>query len=102
MANINSQKKRIRQDKKRNLRNKSIKTELKTVLKSVEDSSVENKTNALKTLDIAYSKGIITKNFRDLIFFILTLYEKKINSPSFVLFELWKGLTALIQSTLYH
>ncbi len=32
MANINSQKKRIRQDKKRNLRNKSIKTELKTVL----------------------------------------------------------------------
>ena len=60
MANINSQKKRIRQDKKRNLRNKSIKTELKTVLKSVEDKS-----NALKTLDIAYSKGIITKNFRD-------------------------------------
>ena len=39
MANINSQKKRIRQDKKRNLRNKSIKTELKSVLKSVEDSS---------------------------------------------------------------
>ena len=65
MANINSQKKRIRQDKKRNLRNKSIKTELKTVLKSLEDSSVENKSNALKTLDIAYSKGIITKNFRD-------------------------------------
>ena len=39
MANINSQKKRIRQDKKRNLRNKSIKTELKSVLKSVDDSS---------------------------------------------------------------
>ena len=51
--------------KKRNLRNKSIKTELKTVLKSLDDSSVENKSNALKTLDIAYSKGIITKNFRD-------------------------------------
>ncbi len=65
MANINSQKKRIRQDKKRNLRNKSIKTQLKSVLKSIEDSSVENKPNALKTLDIAYSKGIITKNFRD-------------------------------------
>ena len=61
MANINSQKKRIRQDKKRNLRNKSIKTELK----SVDESSVENKSSALKTLDIAYSKGIITKNFRD-------------------------------------
>ena len=65
MANINSQKKRIRQDKKRNLRNKSIKTELKTILKSVKDNTVDNKANALKTLDIAYSKGIITKNFRD-------------------------------------
>ena len=65
MANINSQKKRIRQDKKRNLRNKSIKTELKTILKSVKDNSVDNKANALKTLDIAYSKGNITKNFRD-------------------------------------
>ena len=65
MANINSQKKRIRQDKKRNLRNKSIKTELKTILKSVKDNSVDNKANALKTLDIAYSKGIITKIFRD-------------------------------------
>ena len=65
MANINSQKKRIKQDKKRNLRNKSIKTQLKTVLKSIEGSSVENKTNALKTLDVAYSKGIINKNFRD-------------------------------------
>ena len=30
-----------------------------------EDNSVENKSNALKTLDIAFSKGIITKNFRD-------------------------------------
>ena len=59
MANINSQKKRIKQDKKRNLRNKSIKTQLKTVLKSIEDSSVENKTNALKTLDVAYSKGCL-------------------------------------------
>ena len=65
MANINSQKKRIRQDKKRNLRNKSIKTELKAILKSVKDNSVDNKANALKTLDIAYSKGIISKNFRD-------------------------------------
>ena len=62
---MRSQKKRIKQDKKRNLRNKSIKTQLKTVLKSIEDSSVENKTNALKTLDVAYSKGIINKNFRD-------------------------------------
>lgn len=65
MANIKSQKKRIRQDKKRNIRNKSIKTQLKGVLKSVENEKVENKEIAMKTLDIAYSKGIITKNFRD-------------------------------------
>jgi len=65
MANIKSQKKRIRQDKKRNIRNKSIKTQLKGVLKSVENEKVENKEIAMKTLDIAQSKGIITKNFRD-------------------------------------
>ena len=65
MANIKSQKKRIRQDKKRNIRNKSIKTQLKGVLKSVENEKVENKEVAMKTLDIAHSKGIITKNFRD-------------------------------------
>ena len=61
MANINSQKKRIRQDKKRNLRNKSIKTELKTILKSVEDSSVENKSNALKTLILLTQKALLLK-----------------------------------------
>ena len=36
MANINSQKKRIRQDSKRNVRNKSLKSELKTTLKILE------------------------------------------------------------------
>ena len=50
MANIKSQKKRIRQDKKRNIRNKSIKTQLKGVLKSVENEKVENKEIAMKTL----------------------------------------------------
>ena len=49
MANIKSQKKRIRQDKKRNIRNKSIKTQLKGVLKSVENEKVENKEIAMKT-----------------------------------------------------
>ena len=67
MANINSQKKRIRQDSKRNVRNKSLKSELKTTLKSIEngDVSSETKNQALKSLDVAYSKGIISKNFRD-------------------------------------
>jgi len=67
MANINSQKKRIRQDSKRNVRNKSLKSELKTTLKLLENDKVttESKSQALKSLDVAYSKGIINKKFRD-------------------------------------
>tara|TARA_Y100001936_G_scaffold188707_1_gene187084 strand:+ start:36 stop:266 length:231 start_codon:yes stop_codon:yes gene_type:complete len=67
MANIKSQKKRIRQDLKRNVRNKSLKSELKTTLKSLENSEVspEAKSQALKSLDIAFSKGVISKNYRD-------------------------------------
>ena len=67
MANINSQKKRIRQDSKRNVRNKSLKSELKTILKSIEngDVSSETKNQALKSLDVAFSKGVISKNYRD-------------------------------------
>ena len=67
MANIKSQKKRIRQDSKRNVRNKSLKSELKTTLKSLENSEVspEAKSQALKSLDIAFSKGVISKNYRD-------------------------------------
>ena len=67
MANINSQKKRIRQDSKRNVRNKSLKSELKTTLKAIEngDVSSETKNQALKSLDVAFSKGIISKNYRD-------------------------------------
>ena len=67
MANIKSQKKRIRQDAKKNFRNKSLKSQLKTTLKLLEsgDHSAEVRTQALKSLDVAYSKGIISKNFRD-------------------------------------
>ena len=67
MANIKSQKKRIRQDSKRNVRNKSLKSELKTTLKSIEmgDVSSETKNQALKSLDVAFSKGVISKNYRD-------------------------------------
>ena len=67
MANINSQKKRIRQDSKRNIRNKSLKSELKTTLKSLENSEVssEAKNQALKSLDVAFSKGVVSKNYRD-------------------------------------
>jgi len=67
MANINSQKKRIRQDSKRNVRNKSLKSELKTTLKSLENGEVssETKNQALKSLDVAFTKGVISKNYRD-------------------------------------
>jgi len=66
MANIKSQKKRIKQDKLRNSRNKSLKSELKTALKNVAlDGSEENKVQALKSLDVAFSKGIIKKSYRD-------------------------------------
>ena len=67
MANIKSQKKRIRQDAKKNSRNKSLKSQLKTTLKLLEsgDESAEVRTQALKSLDVGYSKGVISKNFRD-------------------------------------
>ena len=67
MANINSQKKRIRQDSKRNVRNKSLKSELRTTLKSLENGEVssETKNQALKSLDVAFTKGVISKNYRD-------------------------------------
>ena len=69
MANIKSQKKRIRQDAKRNLRNKSIKTELKSSLKSLYSKNgeliAENKVSVLKKLDKAFTDGIISKNYRD-------------------------------------
>ena len=69
MANIKSQKKRIRQDAKRNLRNKSIKTELKSSLQSLYSENgeliAENKVSVLKKLDKAFTDGIISKNYRD-------------------------------------
>jgi len=69
MANIKSQKKRIRQDKTKNIRNKAAKTSLKSSLKSIYDEEnnlvLENKEEVIRKLDIAYSNGIISKNFRD-------------------------------------
>ena len=69
MANIKSQKKRIRQDAKKNLRNKSVKTELKSSLKSLYDDNdkiiPENKAIVMKELYKAFTDGIISKNYRD-------------------------------------
>ncbi len=69
MANIKSQKKRIRQDKTRNIRNKAAKTSLKSSIKSIYDEEnnlvAENKSEVMRKLDKAYSDGIISKSFRD-------------------------------------
>ena len=69
MANIKSQKKRIRQDEKKNLRNKDKKTALRSSIKAIlgseSDVEKEQKDTVIKNLDRAYSNGIITKNYRD-------------------------------------
>ena len=64
MANIKSQKKRIRTNAKRAERNKAVKSELKTRVKSA-TSQPENEEAlrlAVKRLDMAAAKGVIHKN----------------------------------------
>ncbi len=71
MANIKSQKKRILTNAKRQERNKAVRSELKTRVKSAisvstaspgSDESVESLRMAVKRLDKAAQKGIIHKN----------------------------------------
>jgi len=69
MANIQSQKKRNRQNEKRRVRNKAVRSELKTRVK-VADTAVaagdagapEAVKAAQKRIDKAASKGVIHKN----------------------------------------
>lgn len=69
MANIKSQIKRNRQNEKRRVRNKAVRSELKTRTKrAVEaiDGGAENADDALraavKRIDMAAAKGVIHKN----------------------------------------
>ena len=67
MANIKSQIKRNRQNEKARLRNKAVRSELKTRVKSaVGAAGTENETEALrqavKRIDKAAAKGVIHKN----------------------------------------
>ena len=69
MANITSQKKRNRQNEKRRLRNKGIRTELKTRVKNAkqavtsgEEGAHELVRIAQKRIDKAGAKGVIHKN----------------------------------------
>ena len=70
MANIKSQIKRNRQNEKARLRNKSVKSSLKTAIRKFNEATVagdaENATTLLRDasrkLDKAVSKGVIHKN----------------------------------------
>ena len=70
MANIKSQIKRNRQNEKARLRNKSVKSSLKTVIRKLNEASEAGNTEAAATLlrdasrklDKAVSKGVIHKN----------------------------------------
>ena len=69
MANIKSQIKRNRQNERRRVRNKAVRSELKTRVKAAESSateSVEVSDEALKAaiskIDRAATKGVIHKN----------------------------------------
>lgn len=71
MANLKSSKKRIRSNIKKERRNVSVKTNLKTVIKNVEkantakdeESAKTMLSNAASALDSAAAKGIIKKNY---------------------------------------
>ena len=70
MANIKSQIKRNRQNEKRRLRNKSVKSSLKTAIRKFReaadagnvDDAVAAQRHAARKLDKAVSKGVIHKN----------------------------------------
>ena len=70
MANNKSQKKRILTNEKARLRNKSVKSELKTYVRRVreaveagdKDAALEHLKAASRKLDKAVSKGVIHKN----------------------------------------
>ena len=70
MANIKSQKKRIRTNEKDRMRNRAVRSELKTLVKNVRVAVEEGNAEAAQTaaarackrLDQAAAKGIIHKN----------------------------------------
>jgi small subunit ribosomal protein S20 len=69
MANIQSQIKRNRQNEKRRIRNKGVRSELRTRAKSAvtaaetgAENSAESLRLALKRIDKAAAKGVIHKN----------------------------------------
>ena len=68
MANIKSQKKRILTNEKRRIRNKGVRSELKTRVKRAETAAAEGADTdaflriAIKRIDQAAAKGVMHKN----------------------------------------
>ncbi|MBB4930302.1 small subunit ribosomal protein S20 [Lipingzhangella halophila] len=70
MANIKSQKKRNLQNEKRHMRNKAVKSSLKTAVRRFREAAeagdteqaTERQRHAARQLDKAVSKGVIHKN----------------------------------------
>ncbi len=63
MANIKSNKKRRRQDDKKYLRNKSLKSEIKTIIKKAQEAKdVKDINLAIKLIDKAVTSGVFHKN----------------------------------------
>ena len=70
MANLQSSKKRIRQNRKREQRNVAVKSAIKTAIKRVEEAVVQGDlegararlSEAFSALDSASTRGIIKKN----------------------------------------
>lgn len=66
MANIDSQKKRNRQNEKRRMRNKTVRSEIKTRVTQTLDAAESNSSDAVETyrtaqkkIDKAVSKGVL-------------------------------------------
>lgn len=68
MANIASQIKRNKQNEKRRIRNKAVRSELRTRVKAAESAAAEGAEDveatrlAMKRIDKAAAKGVIHKN----------------------------------------
>lgn len=63
MANIKSNEKSRRQDDKRELRNKSLKSEIKTAMKKAQaELTVVSVNSAVKLIDKAVTKGVFHEN----------------------------------------
>lgn len=66
MANTKSQMKRDRQNERRRIRNKAVRSEMRTRVKNAlsagEDEAGEALRTAIKRIDRAASKGVIHKN----------------------------------------